>query len=145
MSDVVKNFFLNLKKTYVFKLALEQGTFNEARAERFMHRHHRMGSMKANGREPKTCLGRVFNYKLCCFNDVHVFIYVDVCPMFVEIKVPYSALFTNLVGWHASTVSFPLSDVILAQLACPLSDIMFCLHSGITNLSLYKHCLCPHL
>jgi hypothetical protein len=22
----------------------------------------------------------------------------------------------------------------LAQLACPLSDIMFCLHSGITNL-----------
>ncbi len=39
--------------------------------------------------------------------------------------------------WHARAVSFPLSDVILAQLACPLSD-MFCLHSGITNLSLYK-------
>jgi hypothetical protein len=33
----------------------------------------------------------------------------------------------------------PLSDDILTQLACPLSDIMFCLHSGITNLSLYKH------
>ncbi len=31
------------------------------------------GSTKANGREPKTCLGRVFNFKLGCFNDVHVF------------------------------------------------------------------------
>jgi len=59
--------------------------------------------------------------------------------MFVERKVHYSALFTNLVGWHASAVSFPLSDVILAQLACPLSDVMFGLHSGRTNLSLYKH------
>jgi hypothetical protein len=59
--------------------------------------------------------------------------------MFVERKVRYTALFTNLVGWHASAVSFPLSDVILAQLACPLSDVMFCLHSGRTNLSLYKH------
>jgi hypothetical protein len=59
--------------------------------------------------------------------------------MFVERKVCYSALFTNLVGWHAGAVSFPLRDVILAQLACPLSDIMFCLHSGITNLFLYKH------
>jgi hypothetical protein len=48
-------------------------------------------------------------------------------------------LFTNLVGWHVGAVSFPLSDVILAQLACPLSDIMFCLHSGIAYLSLYKH------
>jgi len=50
--------------------------------------------------------------------------------MFVEIKVHYSALFTNLVEWYARAVSFPLSDVILAQLACPLSDVMFCLHSG---------------
>ncbi len=49
--------------------------------------------------------------------------------MFVEGKVHYSALFTNLVGWHASKISFPLSDDILAQLACPLSDVMFCLHS----------------
>jgi hypothetical protein len=59
--------------------------------------------------------------------------------MFVEIKVRYSALFTNLVGWHAGAFSFPLSDVILAQLVCPLSDITFCLHSGITNPCLYKH------
>ncbi len=28
-------------------------------------------STKANGREPKTCLGRVFNYKLDCFEDVY--------------------------------------------------------------------------
>ncbi len=35
------------------------------------------GSTEAKGREPKTCLGRVFNYKLGCFDDVHVFIYVD--------------------------------------------------------------------
>jgi hypothetical protein len=60
-------------------------------------------------------------------------------PMFIERRVCYSALFTNLVGWYTGTVSFPISDIILAQLACPLSEVMFCLHSGITNLSLYKH------
>ncbi len=59
--------------------------------------------------------------------------------MFVERKVRYSALFTNLVGWYASAVSFYRSDIILAQLASPLSDVMFCLHLEITNLSLYKH------
>jgi hypothetical protein len=59
--------------------------------------------------------------------------------LFVERKVRYSALFTNLAERHAGAVSFPLSDVISALLACPLSDITFCLHSGITNLSLYKH------
>ncbi len=50
-------------------------------------------------------------------------------------------MITNLVGWHAGAVSFPLSDVILAQLVCPLSDLMFCLYSGITNLPFYKHCM----
>jgi hypothetical protein len=45
--------------------------------------------------------------------------------MFVERKVQYSALFTNLVRQHAGAVSFPPSDIILAQLACPLSDVMF--------------------
>jgi hypothetical protein len=29
------------------------------------------GSAKANGREPKNCFGRVFNYKLGCFEDVY--------------------------------------------------------------------------
>ena len=62
-------------------------------------------------------------------------------PIFVERKACYSALFTNLVGWHAGGVRFPPSDVILAQLACPLYDVMFCLHLGLTNLSLYKHWL----
>jgi hypothetical protein len=57
-------------------------------------------------------------------------------PMFVERKVHYTALFTNLVGWHTGAVSFPLSDVILTQISCLLSDIMICLHSGITNLSI---------
>ncbi len=61
--------------------------------------------------------------------------------MFVDRKVRYSTLFTNLIGWHAGSVSLPPMAVILAQLACPLSDVMFCLHSGITNLYLYKHFL----
>jgi hypothetical protein len=43
-------------------------------------KYDRPGSTKANGREAKTCLGRVFNYKLSCFNDVNVFVYVDACP-----------------------------------------------------------------
>jgi len=38
------------------------------------------GRTKANGREPKTCLGRVFNYKLGCYDDVHLLIYVDARP-----------------------------------------------------------------
>ncbi len=43
-------------------------------------------------------------------------------------QVSYSALFTFLVGWHASIVSLPPGDVILAQLACPLNDGTFSLH-----------------
>jgi hypothetical protein len=38
------------------------------------------GSTKANGRVTKTCLSQVFNYKLGCFDDVHVLIYVDMRP-----------------------------------------------------------------
>ncbi len=53
--------------------------------------------------------------------------------MFVERQVPYSVLFTYLVGRHAGTVSLLLRDVIFAEQSSPLSDIMFCLHSGITN------------
>jgi len=45
-------------------------------------------------------------------------------PMFKERWVSSSTLVTNLVGWHAGAISFPLFDVILAQLVCPLSDIM---------------------
>jgi hypothetical protein len=61
--------------------------------------------------------------------------------MFVDKRVCYTALFTNLVRWHTFAVSLTSIDVILAQLACPLSDVMYCLHSRITNLSLYKHSL----
>ncbi len=35
--------------------------------------------------------------------------------MLVERKVCYSALFTNLVRWHARVASFPPRDIILAQ------------------------------
>ncbi len=59
--------------------------------------------------------------------------------MFVERKVCYLALLKNLGGWHAGAVSFPPSDIILAQPACPLSDAIVSLHSGRTNLSIYKH------
>jgi hypothetical protein len=46
-----------------------------------------------------------------------------------EREVSYSALFTNLFGWHTSAVTLPPGDVILAQLACTLNDV-------ITNISL---------
>jgi hypothetical protein len=38
------------------------------------------GRGKANGREPKTGLGRVFNCKLGCVDDVRVLIYADTRP-----------------------------------------------------------------
>ncbi len=60
---------------------------------------------------------------ICCFLVDFASHFASV-PMFVERKVHYSALLTNLVGRHAGVVSFPLSDVILAQIACPLSDVM---------------------
>ncbi len=59
--------------------------------------------------------------------------------MFVERLVSYSALFTFLVRWHASAVSSPPGDVILAQLACPLNDHHFLFTRVITILFLYKH------
>ncbi len=40
----------------------------------------------------------------------------------------YSDLFTFLVRWQASAVSWPPSDIIFAQLACPLNDIIFLFH-----------------
>ncbi len=38
------------------------------------------GSAKANRREPKTGLGRVFNYKLGCYDDAHVIMFTDAHP-----------------------------------------------------------------
>jgi hypothetical protein len=39
-----------------------------------------LGSAKANGREPKTGLGRVFNFKFGCFDDEYLLIYKDARP-----------------------------------------------------------------
>ncbi len=44
------------------------------------HTDIQLGSAKANGREPETCLGRIFNYKLGCFDDEQVLIYLDARP-----------------------------------------------------------------
>ncbi len=70
-----------------------------------------------------------------CWNKTIVYIFknallcliqISECTsMFIERTVCYSALFTYLVRRHAGAASFPLSDVILAELACRLSDIMF--------------------
>jgi hypothetical protein len=38
-----------------------------------------------------------------------------------------SALFTYLVRWYPGAVNLPPGDIILAQLAYPLSDVIFCL------------------
>ncbi len=38
------------------------------------------GAQKLTAENLQLVLGRVFNYKLGCFNDVHVFVYVDACP-----------------------------------------------------------------
>ncbi len=43
-------------------------------------------------------------------------------------KLPNLALFTFLATWHASAVSLPPGDVIFTQVACPLNDVIFCLH-----------------
>jgi hypothetical protein len=41
---------------------------------------HIPGSTKANGREPKASVGLVFNFKLGCFDDVHVLISANARP-----------------------------------------------------------------
>ncbi len=38
------------------------------------------GSAKDNGREPKIGLGQGFDYKLGCYDDVHVIMYTDANP-----------------------------------------------------------------
>jgi hypothetical protein len=40
-----------------------------------------------------------------------------------------------LVRWHTSEVSLPPGDVIFAQLACTLNDVIVLFTLGITNLS----------
>jgi hypothetical protein len=48
--------------------------------------------------------------------------------VFQYLWVNHSGLFSYLVGWHASAVTLPPTDVIFALLACHLNDIIFCLH-----------------
>ncbi len=45
--------------------------------------------------------------------------------MFVEKQVGYSAVFIFLVGWHTHAVSLAPGDIILAQLAWPLNEVIF--------------------
>ncbi len=47
--------------------------------------------------------------------------------------VPCKPFQSSLMFAGKAGVSLTLSDVILAQSACPLSDVIYCLHSGITN------------
>ncbi len=64
------------------------------------------GSAKTNGREPKTCLGRVFNYKLGCFEDVHE---THVCghtpTSIVENSAQVSSFYLKFV--HDNSENFP--------------------------------------
>jgi len=65
----------------------------------------------------KHFLGFLMNY-LAVDGTNRVNCHIDISKvdsMFVQRKVFYSGLFTNLVGWHAGAVSFPLSDIILAS------------------------------
>ncbi len=72
-----------------------------------------------------------------------MFLVFQLKPMFVERQVSSWALFTLLVRWHASDVSLPPGAIILAELACPLNDVILRFTLGITSLSLFKHWLVP--
>jgi hypothetical protein len=73
-----------------------------------------------------------FGYSRSCRGNIilfyKTFFLIKWLSMFVERVVSYSALFTFLVGWHASAVCLPPGFVILAQLACPMNDVNLCLH-----------------
>ncbi len=63
------------------------------------------GSTKANGRAPKTGLGRVFNLKLGCFDDAHILIYVDACPhLYLKTRPRFSPVSLSL------SIIWPLSQ-----------------------------------
>jgi hypothetical protein len=46
----------------------------------------------------------------------------------LDIVLLYSALFTFLSGGTLVLLAYPPGDIILAQLASPLNDVIFCLH-----------------
>ncbi len=62
--------------------------------------------MKVNGRKPRSCLGQVFDYKLGCFDDVHVLIYVDARPRLLLKTLPRIGSF-SLSFIHAYSVASP--------------------------------------
>ncbi len=71
------------------------------------------------------------------------FNHVSFCTPRLHLQIAGACLpmLERFVTWLCLHIWSDAVCIILAKLACPLSDIMFCLHSGITNLSLYKHCL----
>jgi hypothetical protein len=52
--------------------------------------------------------------------------------------IPQFYLLFYWVEWNAGVLAHPTADVILAQLAYPVNDIIICLQLGTANLSLYK-------
>ncbi len=48
------------------------------------------GSAKANGRDPKSCLGRVYNFKASCFvyciAHMHPLLELKTCPRFCPVN-----------------------------------------------------------
>ncbi len=78
-----------------------------------------------------------------------------VCPHIIALIEALSLLWRNLgfsnfhrslrlystIASLKSAVNLPPGDAIFAQLAYPLFDVIFLFTSGITNLSLYKHCI----
>jgi hypothetical protein len=69
------------------------------------------GNEKANnGREPKTCLGQVFNHKLGCQNDVYLgawpHVYFKTRPWFSPVSLSLSM--TNISGGSFSTILTPV-------------------------------------
>jgi len=81
------------------------------------------GSTKANGREPKSCLYRVFNYKLGCFDKLHKKCIAWKCPL-LELKTrpkfspddlslskgTETFLLTNLIKCHNATFKLEIAS-----------------------------------
>jgi hypothetical protein len=65
-------------------------------------------SLKANEREPKTCLGWVFIYKLGCLNDVHVLISTWMHAHICSWKLgPISVLLSKVCPWLSFLTLWP--------------------------------------
>jgi len=69
------------------------------------------GSTKANGREPKTGLGQVLNFKLGCFDDVPVLIYVDIRPhLQLKTRPRFSSVSLSLSMVHPIDIYATVDD-----------------------------------